>query len=331
MTDENKNFEARLLTSNDYKAFATVYNDFRDRAVTEYNFELEPLDFEGFTDAVEKNLIDCLVLYDNTIPVAFLVYTTAISEAIELNIIHSFKMENMVERAMYLLKKFLELTKAERLDKIVCYPMLGSEKNLMGDIARYGFKFVGIAVLRFMMAGTNSREILKTTQLSPLDNDYKLVDWQDKYFEDAVEVVQEGFEDSADALFDPRFKTIEGTRDIISKIVKNIYAEFLPEATTVMLYNNIPVGFCFMNLTGGRIANIPIVSIRKEHQGKGLSKHMLKKSVEKLIEIADNGIKPITEVNTTTETNNFQALKMYRHLGFKEDYNYPQSYLPTKD
>ena len=41
--------------------------------------------------------------------------------------------------------------------------------------------------------------------------------------------------------------------------------------------------------------------------------------------------KPITEVNTTTETNNFQALKMYRHLGFKEDYNYPQSYLPTKD
>lgn len=331
MTDENNNFEARLLTSNDYKAFATVYNDFRDRAVTEYNFELEPLDFEGFTDAVEKNLIDCLVLYDNTIPVAFLVYTTAISEAIELNIIHSFKMENMVERAMYLLKKFLELTKAERLDKIVCYPMLGSQKNLIGDIARYGFKFVGIAVLRFMMAGTNSREILKTTQLSQLDNEYRLVDWQDKYFEDAVEVVQEGFETSADALFDPRFKTIEGTRDIISKIVKNIYAEFLPEATTVMLYNNIPVGFCFMNLTGGRIANIPIVSIRKEHQGKGLSKHMLKKSVEKLIEMADNGIKPITEVNTTTETNNFQALKMYRHLGFKEDYNYPQSYLPTKD
>ena len=331
MTDENKNFEARLLTSNDYKAFATVYNDFRDRAVTEYNFELEPLDFEGFTNAVEKNLIDCLVLYDNTIPVAFLVYTTAISEAIELNIIHSFKMENMVERAMYLIKKFLELTKAERLDKIVCYPMLGSQKNLIGDIARYGFKFVGIAVLRFMMAGTNSREILKTTQLSQLDNEYRLVDWQDKYFEDAVEVVQEGFETSADALFDPRFKTIEGTRDIISKIVKNIYAEFLPEATTVMLYNNIPVGFCFMNLTSGRIANIPIVSIRKEHQGKGLSKHMLKKSVEKLIEMADNGIKPITEVNTTTETNNFQALKMYRHLGFKEDYNYPQSYLPTKD
>ena len=331
MQKDNTNFEARLLSADDYKGFATIYNDFRDRAFDEYNFELEPLGFEDFVDAVEKKLIECLVLFDNTIPVAFLVYTTAISEAIELNIIHSFKMENMIERGMYLIKKFLELTKSERYDKVVCYPMLGEQKNLIGDIARYGFKFVGIAVLRFMMSGTNSRDILNITQLSELDSDYRLVDWQDKYFEDAVEVVQEAFETSADALFDPRFKTPEGTRDIMDKIVNNIYAEFLPEATTVMLYNNIPAGFCFMNLTGGRIANIPIVAIRKEHQGKGLSKHMLKKSVESLIHMADNGERPITEVNTTTETNNFQALKMYRHLGFKEDYNYPQAYLPIKD
>ena len=331
MQKDNTNFEARLLSADDYKGFATIYNDFRDRAFDEYNFELEPLGFEDFVDAVEKKLIECLVLFDNTIPVAFLVYTTAISEAIELNIIHSFKMENMIERGMYLIKKFLELTKSERYDKVVCYPMLGEQKNLIGDIARYGFKFVGIAVLRFMMSGTNSRDILNITQLSELDSDYRLVHWQVKYFEDAVEVVQEAFETSADALFDPRFKTPEGTRDIMDKIVNNIYAEFLPEATTVMLYNNIPAGFCFMNLTGGRIANIPIVAIRKEHQGKGLSKHMLKKSVESLIHMADNGERPITEVNTTTETNNFQALKMYRHLGFKEDYNYPQAYLPVKD
>ena len=58
---------------------------------------------------------------------------------------------------------------------------------------------------------------------------------------------------------------------------------------------------------------------------------MLKKSVEKLLMWADNGEKPIVEVNTTTETNNFQALKMYRNIGFKEDYNYPQSYLPIKN
>ena len=110
--------------------------------------------------------------------------------------------------------------------------------------------------------------------------------------------------------------------------MKDLYAEFLPEATTVLLYKGKPAGFCFMNLTGGQIANIPIMALKKEHQGKGLSKHMLKKSVDKLIEMAESGRCPITEVNTTTETNNFQALKLYRHIGFKEDYNYPQAYLP---
>lgn len=55
MTVDNNNFEARLLTPNDYKGFATIYNDFRNRAVEEYMFELEPLGFEDFADAVEKN------------------------------------------------------------------------------------------------------------------------------------------------------------------------------------------------------------------------------------------------------------------------------------
>ena len=66
MTDVNQNFEARLLTPNDYKPFAVVYNDFRSRAVSEYNFELEPLDFEGFVEAVEKKLIECVVLFENS-------------------------------------------------------------------------------------------------------------------------------------------------------------------------------------------------------------------------------------------------------------------------
>jgi len=323
-------YEAKPLEEKDYKGFATVYNDFRNRAILEYKFELEPLGYEDFIDAYEKELINCIVLMENNIPTAFLVYTTAISEAVELNIIHSFKMENMMTRSKYLIEEFLRQTRSDRSEKIVCYPMLGSQKTLIGEIARFGFKFVGIAVLRFMMSGTNSREILKLTELTDLNPCYNVVSWSNDYFDSAVEIINEAFTTSADALFDPRFKTLEGTYDIIDKIVHDVYAEFLPEATSVLLCSGTPVGFCFMNLTGGQIANIPIVAIKKEHQGRGLSKHMLKASVEKLLQWADSGEKPITEVNTCTETNNFQALKMYRHLGFKEDYNYPQSYLPVR-
>ncbi len=324
-------FEARLITRDDYSAFEAIYNDFKDRAKEEYKFELEPLDYKGFIDAVEKDLIKCIVLFENTVPSAFLIYTTSISEAVELNIIHSYNMENAIEKSRYLIREFLNETRNERQDKVVCYPMLGSQKILINEVAQFGFKFIGIVVLRFMMFGTNSREILEMEDLPQIEEGYKLVEWNDEYYGYAVDIVREAFENSADALFDPRFKTDEGVRDILTKITGDVYAEFLPKATSVLLYNEEPVGLCFMNLTGGSIANIPIFGIKREHQGKGLAKYLLHKSVKKLIEMADSGEKPITEVNTTTETNNFQALKMYRHVGFKEDYNYPQSYLPVKN
>ncbi len=324
-------FEAKFLSEEYYKSFEPVYNDFRCRAASDYNFELEPLAFDDFVEAVKKDLIKCMILLEDSIPTAFLVYTTAISEAVELNILHSLNRENFILRSKYLLEKFLIETEKERENKIVCYPMLGAQKSLIGEIARYGFKFIGIAVLRFLMSGTNSVEILKMTKFNNLPKCYSVVDWNEKYFHDAVQIVQEAFETSADALFDPRFKTLDGTFDILTKITKNIYAEFLPEASSVLLCDNHPVGFCFMNLTGGQIVNIPIVAIKKEHQGRGLSKLMLKHSVDRIIDWVENAQRPITEINTCTETNNFQALKMYRNLGFKEDYSYPQSYLPIKN
>ena len=80
------------------------------------------------------------------------------------------------------------------------------------------------------MNGTPSRELFSRARVVKLPEDYKVVAWSDRYFEDAVSVIQESFNDSSDALFDPRFKSIEGTRDIITKIVKDVYAEFMPKS-----------------------------------------------------------------------------------------------------
>lgn len=326
----SEKYQAQLLTHNLYKIFAGVYADFRANAVDEYKFELEPLGFEDFIDAVEKDLIKCIVLLENYIPTAFLVYTTAISEAIELNIIHCLGDEDLVEKRNLLMEKFLELTENERKEKIVCYPMLGKQGDFVSDIYNYGFKLIGIAVLRFMMNNPNCENVLNNVKLSELDEKYTLAAWNNNYFEDAVNIIYETFKDTSDALFDPRFTNLEGTRDILDKIVHNVYADFLPEATTVLLYDGTPCGLCFINLTAGTISNIPIVSILKEHQGKGLSKHMLKNSIEVVLDWVKAGDMQISEINTCTETDNYQALKMYRHVGFKEDYNYPQTYLNVK-
>ncbi len=324
-------YNTKVLSANEFGKFENLYEDFRKKAATEYNFELEPLDYDGFLDAIDKDLIKCIVLYKDDEPEAFLVYTTAISEAIELNIIHSLTKEDFTEQAHELLVKFLDITKPLRKEKIVCYPMLGSQKSLIGTIAKLGFKFVGIEVLRFKFDSKESKEIFEHARTVKLPEDYKVVSWNNKYFEDAVNVIQESFNDSSDALFDPRFKTTDGTRDIIHKIVNDIYAEFMPNSTSVLLYQDEAVGFAFMNLTGGSIVNIPLVGIKQEHQGKGLSTLMLKHSMDFLLQAIQQYNTQLTEINTTTETDNLQALRLYKNLGFMEDYSYPQSYLPLEN
>ena len=49
------NYEVELLDSSTFKIFKGVYNDFRSKSVSEYKFELEPLEYEEFIDAVEKH------------------------------------------------------------------------------------------------------------------------------------------------------------------------------------------------------------------------------------------------------------------------------------
>ena len=70
-------YEVELLNESSHKIFAGVYNDFKAKAVDDYKFELEPLSYEEFIDAVEKGYMQCLVLKENEIPTAFLVYTTS--------------------------------------------------------------------------------------------------------------------------------------------------------------------------------------------------------------------------------------------------------------
>lgn len=323
-------YEVELLNSNVYKIFAGVYNDFKAKAVSEYKFELEPLPYEEFIDAVEKNYMQCLVLKENEIPTAFLVYTTSISESIELNIIHCLGTEDEITKVKLLIEKFLELTECERQHKVVSYPMIGHQSVFTADISKFGFKFIGLAVLRFMMGNASSERILENVKLSEKPEDYKIVSYSDSYREDAVRIIHESFRDTQDAIYDTRFKSMEGTQDIINKIVDNIYGEFLPEVTSVLLYKDAPVGFAFANVTGGKIANLPLVAIEKEHRGKGFSEHLLTRSIKTIVDWTKLGKRVFSEINVTTETNNYKALKMYRRIGFREDYCYPQAYLMQK-
>lgn len=320
-------YEVELLNKNISKIFAGVYNDFKSKAVSEYKFELAPLEYEEFMNAVEKGYLHCLVLKENDIPTAFLVYTMYVSEAIELNLIHCLGTEDEIIKVKLLIEKFMELTSLERLSKVVSYPMLGHQSVFAADIAKYGFKYTGLAVLRFMMGNASSERILENMKLSEKSEDYKIVSYSDTYRDEAIRVIHESFRETNDALYDTRYLSIEGTTDIINKIVENIYGEFLPQATSVLLYKESPIGFSFANVTGGKIANIPLVAIDKEHRGHGFSEHLLNRTLKTIVDWTKLGKRIFSEVNVTTETNNYKALKMYRRIGFREDYCYPHAYM----
>jgi len=323
-------YETEMLNSDSYKIFAGVYNDFRAHAVSDYKFELEPLEYTEFIDAVEKKYLKCIILKENNIPTAFLVYTTSVSESIELNIIHCLGSEDEITKIKLLIEKFLSFTELERRNKTVSYPMLGHQSIYTADITKYGFKFVGLAVLRFFMGNASSERILENMKIDPLPAEYSIVGYDDSFREDAVKVIHEAFKDTQDALYDTRYKSLDGTRDIINKIVENVYGEFLPEVTSVLMYNNKPVGFTFSNVTGGKIANVPLVAIQKEHRGKGFSEYLLNRSIKTIVDWTKLGKREFSEVNVTTETNNYKALKLYRRIGFREDFCYPQAYLVSK-
>ncbi len=305
--------------------FRGVYNDFKSKAFSEYKFELEPLDYEEFTASVNEGLIKCLILLEDEIPTAFMVYTTEISEALELNMIHCIGDEKLNEKRKLLMEKFLEVNKELLKEKVVTYPMLGSQEQFTPEITKYGFKLIGLAVERFEFGNIKSIEIFKAYKQRTLPEDYKIVKWDEKYSEDIINIINTSFKETSDALFDPRFLSSEGSRDILTKIVTGIYGKFLPDCTSVLLYKDKPVGICFANITAGRIANVPIIGMGKEHCSKGLGEAMLYNTVKSL---TDKHLSMLSEVNASTETDNYPALKMYRRLGFKEDYYYTQAYKP---
>ncbi len=309
-----------------YRVFSGVYNDFRQNAVVDYNFELTPLEYDSFIKSIENGLLQCLILLEDDIPTGFLAYTTLISESLELNIIHCIGNENLNAKRKLLLEKFVEINKPIMRKKVVTYPMLGKQASFSQDISLFGFKTVSTSVMVFDLTDITSINKLKEITLPPLPRDYTVTNWKSNYFKDAAEVIHQAFKDTSDALFDERFKSNQGSKDILEKITEDIYGQFLPGITKVLLYKKHPVGFCFANLTNEKIANVPIVALLKKHRNQGFGKYLLKSVVDSLLNSAISGGWDLKELNASCDSDNISAVNMYTSNGFVEKYSYPQAY-----
>ena len=190
---------------------------------------------------------------------------------------------------------------------------------------KYGFDFVGQAIVNFKFANERSMRIFYKVKDLPTPEGLEVVDWDDKYASDIVKLIFESFKNMQDQKFDLRFKTLEGCEDIVYKITQNVYGIFLPDKTKILLENGVPKGFCFVNLTTDNIANVPLIGISPELKYKGLGQFLLTKALDGVLQSVLQG-DPLYELNATLDTDNLPAINMYRKLGFKESTSYPQAY-----
>ena len=321
-------YETAVLEEKYFRVFQGAYNDFRLKARTDYKFEIDPLTYEDFIDSYKKNLINCIILLEDSIPTGFLAYTTVPNDVIELFVIHCLGVEDIAEKRIRLFDKFMELTKTQRKHCVVSYAMLGVQEAFKKDIASYGFNFIDTGVVVFDIKNKQLIKEISQNNFPSLPIGYKLTPYRDIYFEELAEVIYNSFRNSSDVNFDVRFSSIDGCRDITNKITTSIYGRFLPQASKILLYENRLVGFCLANVTGDGIANLPLIGILEEHRGQKLSSAMVRASVSDVVKLHQGGIVDLNELNASLDLNLQSAVRMYESVGFVQSYRYAQAYLP---
>lgn len=305
-----------------------LYSQFVQNAELDYKFDIPPVPYSDFAFSVENSFINGFLLYENNLPAGFLLYAhEEESKAIELNIIHIANKEDLYPKRKNLLQALIDKYKDQTDWTVISYPMLGIQQSFAREIVDQKFGLVGQMMVRFDFLDQSFYKVLLKMEVPALQNGYEIVSWDDKYADKMPEIVQDAFSGSNDVKFDPRFETVDGCTEIVGKIVNNVFGEFVPAATSVVLYNGEPVGVCFINSNAALSANIPIIAIKQEHRKSGMGKHLIKNSMIELVKIMAEGKFFAKDITAAVDTDNHIAVRMYRRAGFKELFWYPHAYL----
>ena len=317
--------EISEINSQNIEEIRDLYAAFTNVAIEDFLFERPPINFNDFKTNFSSGYIKGYMCKTDG-PEAFMLYTDSLNQAVEINIIYVRNNDESYKIKTAILEKFLADAKIKYSGKIISYPMLGTQNDFTPDITNLGFKIIGEMILEFNFFNTISQVVLAKASIPSLPSPYNIDFWQDIYFDDAAQTIQEEFSKSNDAKFDPRFNSFEGTKNILQCITQNYYGKFLPKITTVLKYEHKPIGYCFVNLTTAEIANIPLIVLDRKHQKQSFGAFMLRNSVN-LLKNSITADKLNTKIiNVTCDTDNFSAVKSYRKIGFKEKTYYTHAY-----
>lgn len=302
-----------------------IYDDFKDKAFIDYKYENLPIEFDQFISNIKTKKLGALVLFKDSKPEGLLIYTAERYNIIEINVIHLIHNEQKYHKQTQLIEELQKLFNKDKNCKIISYPMLGIQENFVKDIALLNFKFVGQSITKFDFKDPVSFRVLKNAEV-PDFNNYKLSIWNDKYKDQIVKLIHLAFKNTKNANFDSRFLTLEGTEEIINMVLNNQYGTFLPYQTRLLLDEDTVEGICFTTMISEDKTNIPLIAVKKHTRNRGMGKLLLKSVIGGFMQLIGEKKISLKEINATVDTDNYPAVKMYRRLGFREEYFYPHSY-----
>ena len=159
-----------------------------------------------------------------------------------------------------------------------------------------------------------------------MNDGFKIEAWNNDYFSQVVKLLNVCFSVEKDALYDSRYKTEAGTRDILNKIIDSEYGIFLPNQCSILLDNEKVIGVCLANLTTFQIANIPQVAVLPQYRGNKYGTMLVKNTLSKIARAHIYRVLNLKELNVTSIANHNCALNMYIENGFELATTYNQLY-----
>jgi len=318
------------LNPTTYDRLKPVYEAFSKVAKVEYAWPLSAIEFDGLTRALDAGLLKGSVFWDvlNDRGAGFMLYQVEPHGSLEIKVLYLHPDIDVKMALDTIFRRFLE--DAAKLPgwSVISYPMLGpAQLRYIRFTNWYGFTPIGQAVTKFHLLDPLSAEIFGKLDFAPLPDGYQFVAWDAKYQDAVAEVLSEAFKESADARWDPRFRTLEGMKEALQFVQSGGYGRFSPEYTTVLLNDQQqPVGACLLNIVSPIEANIPLIGLKESERKHKLGRTLLAQTVKKCLDDTLKGKVGLAYVTATVATSNIPAVKMYRHTGFQEDYWYPHIY-----
>ena len=323
-------YEVVPLQPNLLNAIRPLFEGFRKVAEEGYGFPGDAIDFKTLQLIVAQNLLGGYVIreYPEDRYIGFMLYQVEQFRAVEIKVIYLQDGTAIKSALSGLMNRFLaDILTIPNWD-VVSFPMLGSKQyEFINTITWYGFTPVGQALVKFSTQDAINVEIFGKVELPPLPEGYRLIYWDPKYEEGVKDVLFEAFEHQVDALWDPRFRTRKGMDEALDFVKSGAYGTFWPACSSIVLNSDdVPVGSCLFNVVSQQEANIPLIGISSSIRRQKLGPHLLSHTLRGAINQIKHGKLKITQVSATVATENFAAIRMYRHCGFEEESWYPHVY-----